>query len=153
MPCLISIKFKDMYAFSNSEPKTINCIALHFFHSTLAQDQIFQSCNRYIDIHSIWFEAKKINTKLCTMVFIFSMSKQKLSKHSENVIPRTDWKIWTSKMKACYVWMIQFWRRWGAFKYYVITFLTFLGPPTSLMIYSQVPNKRVYSLNYLMLSS
>ena len=31
----------------------------------------------------------------------------------------------------------------GAFKYYVITFLTFLGPPTSLMIYNTVNHQKL----------
>ena len=32
---------------------------------------------------------------------------------------------------------------WGPFKYYVIIFLTFLGPPSSLMIYSTVNHKKL----------
>ena len=35
-----------------------------------------------------------------------------------------------------------FWA-WGAFKYYVIMFFTFLGPPTSLRIYSAVDHKKL----------
>ena len=31
----------------------------------------------------------------------------------------------------------------GPFKYYIITFLTFLGPPTSLMIYSTVNHQKL----------
>ena len=31
----------------------------------------------------------------------------------------------------------------GAFKYYVITFFTFLGPPTSLMTYSTVNHQKL----------